>query len=382
MIISVALLLALFSGFFPFVNTYGNVMQYTTAYYGAMSALERGALAIRYTGPGFDGESWRKAQNNGTPNNIGKSSDQRVGNFYTYGNGNDSLLRSIKSSTDSIPATGMGNVEPTFIDNKDPNKETSKNYNTLNYTTTELIPLGIVEDISAEKYYTGETEFKSLNFWGIKGSFRLNPYLFEEFSWGLAGDRGKLCNENCPNSPQGDRRDTNQVVATRTIKGKYQDNEFTILPKDGTNINRQVIEPWDSLIRKENISLETKKEMTFANNFHPFPQQYPNGTSKDLNIISNNEKELVEENWFKGIISNVNVKNVYLSFSLANFLRTKGTNLYPFLEYKFYTTDGSKIADRFYTLKGIGKVGDRHVLLQIQKPTLKQPALGNFTIIF
>ena len=57
MIISVALLLALFSGFFPFVNTYGNVMQYTTAYYGAMSALERGALAIRYTGPGFDGES-------------------------------------------------------------------------------------------------------------------------------------------------------------------------------------------------------------------------------------------------------------------------------------------------------------------------------------
>lgn len=58
----------------------------------------------------------------------------------------------------------MGNVEPTFIDNKDPNKETSKNYNTLNYTTTELIPLGIVEDISAEKYYTGETEFKSLNF--------------------------------------------------------------------------------------------------------------------------------------------------------------------------------------------------------------------------
>lgn len=85
-------------------------------------------------------------------------------------------------------------------------------------------------------------------------------------------------------------------MATRTIKGKYQDNEFTILPKDGTNINRQVIEPWDSLIRKENISLETKKEMTFANNFHPFPQQYPNGTSKDLNIISNNEKELVEEN--------------------------------------------------------------------------------------
>lgn len=60
MIISVALLLALFSGFLPFVSTYGNVMQYTTAYYGAVSAIERGVLAIRYAGPGFDGESgWK-----------------------------------------------------------------------------------------------------------------------------------------------------------------------------------------------------------------------------------------------------------------------------------------------------------------------------------
>ena len=82
MIISIALLLALFSGFFPFVNTYGNVMQYTTAYYGAVSALERGALAVRYAGPGFDGESGWIA---GT-GNVGKMSDQKILNFYTYGN--------------------------------------------------------------------------------------------------------------------------------------------------------------------------------------------------------------------------------------------------------------------------------------------------------
>ena len=57
MIISIALLLALFSGFLPFAKTYGNITQYSTAYYGAISAIERGALAIRYAGPGFDGES-------------------------------------------------------------------------------------------------------------------------------------------------------------------------------------------------------------------------------------------------------------------------------------------------------------------------------------
>ena len=108
------------------------------------------------------------------------------------------------------------------------------------------------------------------------------------------GGNGKLCTENCPASPAGDWRDANQVVATRTIKGKYNDNEFTILPKDGTNINRQVVDARDSLIRKENISLgiEERKTMSFSDKFHPFPDQYQHATSKDLNIISNNEAEL------------------------------------------------------------------------------------------
>lgn len=122
--------------------------------------------------------------------------------------------------------------------------------------------------------------------------------------------------------------------------------------------------------------------MTFAENMHPFPEQYHNASSDDLNIISNNEAELIDKENFKQIFSDEKVKNVYLSFSLANHLWSRGGNLYPFLEYEFHTTDGSKIADRFYTLKGIGKVGNSHITLQIQKPTLKQPALGNFTIIF
>ena len=61
MIVSSALMLALFSSFLPFVRNYGDVSQYTTAYYGALSAVERGVLATNYAGPGFDGESGRKA---------------------------------------------------------------------------------------------------------------------------------------------------------------------------------------------------------------------------------------------------------------------------------------------------------------------------------
>lgn len=101
MIISAALMLALFSGFLPFVRNYGNMMQYTTAYYGALSAIERGVLATRYAGPGFDGESGWKNGVNGTKYHI---SDQRLDRFYTYGDGRDSLFWSVKSSTNTVPA--------------------------------------------------------------------------------------------------------------------------------------------------------------------------------------------------------------------------------------------------------------------------------------
>ena len=61
MFVSASLLMALVSGFLPFVKNYGSTVQYTTAYYGALSAVERGVLAANYAGPGFDGKSGRKA---------------------------------------------------------------------------------------------------------------------------------------------------------------------------------------------------------------------------------------------------------------------------------------------------------------------------------
>lgn len=134
MIVSVALLLALFSGFLPFMRMNTSVMEYTTAYYGAISALERGILAVRYAGPGFDGESGWKSQSDGNPVSIGNQGDKRQDSFYTYGNGNDSLFWKVRSSTDRIPARGQGNVEVAFVSG-------SRDFNMLNYSTTELIPL-------------------------------------------------------------------------------------------------------------------------------------------------------------------------------------------------------------------------------------------------
>lgn len=169
------------------------------------------------------------------------------------------------------------------------------------------------------------------------------------------------------------------MLATWTIKGAYDGQEFTLLPKDGTDIDLKKVQERDTLIRKNKVTqLTPAPQMIFGENFHPFDIN----SSSELNIISNKEEELKNLGHFINILKDTQVSNTFLSFSLANYLWSKGGNLYPFLEYEFHTSDGSRIADRFYTIQGQGKVGSYNVKLQVQKPTLKQPVLGNFTIIF
>lgn len=386
MIISLALLLALFSGFFPFVRTYGNVMQYSTAYYGAISALERWVLAVRHTGPGFDWESGRESTAAAVLA-TGKGSDSRIDNFYTYGNGSDTMVWKVHSSTDRIPSAWNGDVDPAFIarDNLD-----SRNYNMLNYSTTELIPLWTVGVVPSNKYYIPMSGF-NLNVpdFSLVGTFRLNPFLFGKFGTGTFGwGWAKLCTSSCPGARVGEEwRDENQVVASWTIKGNYGDTEYTLLPFNAPNFNRGIIEERDTLIRKENIYQNswTPKEIVFWKNRHPLNHDNNQGRFS-LNIISKNEAQLNALGSFARILTNGNVKNSYLTFSLANYLWTQGgtlgRNLYPFLEYEFHTLGGVRISDRFFTIQGEGKVWKYHIKLQLKKPTLKQPALGSFTIIF
>ena len=376
MIISIALLLALFSGFLPFAKTYGNIAQYSTAYYGAISAIERGALAIRYAGPGFDGESWRKNDWT-TSQNTWKNADKRIENFYTYGDGRDTLLWKVHSSTDRIPSTWNGNVDASFVR---ANNSGSKNFNMLNYAKTELIPLGTVGTIGADDYYMQNPSFRvtpSPQF-SLKGTFRLNPLLFQIFSKGNPAN-GKLCENNCQNTDH-DWRNDNWVAANWTIKGKYEDIEYTLLPRESTSFGEGwgIINDRDTLLRAKLINSAEGLTLTFWGASNPIK----NDNSASLNIISNKEGELKDKGNFTSILIDPKTTNSNLSFSLVNYLWSQGKNLYPFLEYEFHTTDGSKISDRFYTLQGEGKVWSYRVKLQVKKPTLEQPALGNFTIIF
>jgi len=52
--IGVGILVSVYSIFFPLIKNLGEISNYNTAYYGAISSIERGQLALKYRDPGFE----------------------------------------------------------------------------------------------------------------------------------------------------------------------------------------------------------------------------------------------------------------------------------------------------------------------------------------
>lgn len=64
----------------------------------------------------------------------------------------------------------------------------SRNYNMLNYSTTELIPLGTVGLVPSNNYYIPMSGFNlHVPNFSLVGTFRLNPFLFGKFGTGTFG---------------------------------------------------------------------------------------------------------------------------------------------------------------------------------------------------
>lgn len=334
-------------------------MQYNAAYYGAISALERWALAASYAGPGFDGESGRS-----WGNNTWHRSDERFERFYTYGNGNDTLLWNVKSKTDRIPLTWEGNIEADFWTGNNDSKE----YNSLNYNTAEIIPLGALDPsaIATGNYYkTGQADYKLNQVEDIQVSLRFNPLLKNSFS--QEGANKWILDPNIAKTP----------LVNWTIKGEFtkdkvnpQSNreDFSIIPYESRTASK--IRDNDTLIRGKQLE-GGNTTLTFGQNKDIF-----GGDNSTINLISSQDEAPDNYKTFFG-----KTKNMKLTLDLINLVKTQRGNIYPFLEYQVQST-GSTLSDRYFTIIGEGKVGNYHIKLQVKKPVLDQPALWNFTILF
>lgn len=117
-----------------------------------------------------------------------------------------------------------------------------------------------------------------------------------------------------------------------------------------------------------------------------------NNSPNDMNRWNNAELRYISNvdsmNW-----SNVNFESIFrgtsggsLRFSLLNLLKTNMGYIYPFLEYyaEFYDQywDPAKVSDKYYTIDAEWNFKDYQVNTIIQKPTVKESVLSNFTSVF
>ena len=396
-VISVAMLFAILSSFIPFSNAYWNIVQYNSAYYAAMSAVERWCLAIRYAGPWFDWESWWKYENTNVDwhYQTWNSSDFFLPKFVSYWSAwRTTLYWNVKSKIRSIPEVWQWDVDPAFTN------WNLYDYNALNYNSPILIPLWWVGNIDKDHYYTKHWNYEvDSSFWGIEWDFRLTPYLFGKIrsSSSNNSDFAKLCTYNCPWSSDY-TIDYYAPIVDWVVKWKVDADgetgiEVSILPSEAVDVwsTYYVHEDRDSVIRKKEIwqTHENKKWSTirFAANKQPIMNK-DQLWIQELNVLSRKSEALRDTNGgsFLSIIKVM--KDPYISFELINNLwsewswaTTWAHHLYPFLEYRFASL-GWYFSDRYFTIKWEWKVWKYDVRLQVKKPTIKDSSLWNFTIIF
>ncbi|MFZ2150875.1 MAG: hypothetical protein WAZ12_03865 [Candidatus Absconditicoccaceae bacterium] len=365
-----AILSSIYSIFAPFVASFGDIVDYNVAYYGAISAVERGELVLKYKGPGFVGSGGWLDQDV-----FGKSSDTVLSGFSILLNDRNGMLWEINSRTNRIPNIGEGNVDKDL----QLSGGNSNNYNKLDYKLVETILLSI-DNSSIDDYYNSTGVYRE-DYSGssISGQFRLSPKIFSGFGNSIA--ISNLCNndsglpEICDPDEDGLYDD---IIVDWSLKGYHNGNQFLIMPNESVSYygdENVVNTDQDTTIRKSNIN--NSSGIIFGNSKNIFNNSATNPNTQ--NVISTDVADISSKQ-FRDILSSSEYTGLQLKFVLVNFLRSFGDNIYPFLEY-FFQFD-SPIADRFYTIQGNGRKGDYDIKIIIKKPTFKETVAGSFTVIF
>ena len=268
--------------------------------------------------------------------------------------------------------------------------EDSKQYNMLDYKNTENFVTSIDNTTQAEAYYTKEIDPQIESFRGteIVGTIRIPPKIYEKFGNNtnalLCDQENVLCDLN---------NDTifNEKIITRNLEGIRDHDgtpmEFNILPKTAIrhNENPATIDSlYDSNLREDVINhtsntAGTPPSIIFSNNlfndYNPIDYYYPSMISGHSIVASN--PSLIDSLQFGTILRQ---SHAVIGLHSNYVFQARNQQIYPFLEYKFEFD--SAVSDRFYHIKGHGKIGNYNVEIYVQKPTYQKSNAGDFTIIF
>ncbi len=365
--ILLGVLVGVYSVFAPFTQNIGDVIDFNSAYYGALAGIERANLVLKYRSPGFEGSGWYFGATSYWP-----KSDLMTG-LWNLNNGNNWVSWQIKSRTTNIPSSGDGNVEY-LLSSSD-----SNNFNELPYYTPWKVYLYIDNTPSDRSAYSWITTFSYFTWWVFSGYFRLPSKVITNFG-------GSLLCETCDSNWDLVK---DEVAVNRWLDGYYNWTQFSILPNEEIFYSswRQIDTTKDTVLR-ESIVNNSSGALYFGNteshgwyNFSPILQYHNTLTSH--NLIST-DPSVIKNMTFKQILTNTDINPqvtwLEFSFGLVDLLRSANGNIYPFLEYQL--SFPSPVSNNFYTLEWESVVWNYDVKIIMKKWTNPDSTIGNFTIIF
>ena len=372
-----AVIWSIYSNFLVFYSNFSESENYHKAYYASISALERWELVVKQRQPWYEWSGWV----------IGwiwtwsfSWSDTSLSWFsYLWDHKDESsVFRSINSLTKRIPATWKWDVER-MLSTWD-----SKNYNIMDYEHTEILLL-YRDKLNGNPYTIWDIKY--VNVYAIERRFRLPGLLYPKF-WQL--------DTTTTSMGPGGTMPTNDAIVDRQIRWNYQGYPFTIFSTQSINPGppAQVNMGLDTVIRESDINSMTTATATdhgyiatlSANRSPWYNRGYMghwNLVADHPTIISENENKFNSPtsvlNGFTYLFMDPTATWIQLRFSLLNLLWT-WQNTYPFLEYQFHPRD--YIPDKYFTINGQWNYKDYQINTIIQKPTVKESVLWNFTSIF
>lgn len=360
--IMMGILSAIYSVFAPFMQNIGNVVNFNSAYYWALAGIERAHLILKYKQPGFEW-SWGFLQ----WTTFGPQSDILTGNLWLLTSSSNGFAWTITSRTTRIPWPWQGNVDYLLTSGTD-----SKNFNKLPYYTSEKIILSVDATTGTIFYYTWVSPILYFTWWSFSGILRLPPKAQERF-W------ENLCN-TCDTDEDGIADD---IVVNRILDGSYNGTPFSIVPTISI-----LYYSWGVVDTNQDIAIREKviNDTWLLYFWDTTPKAYSplanySNILTEHNVLSLDAASIMPIPFHDLLDWTEPVSWLKLGLWIVNLLRTVNNDIYPFLEYQF--SFPRPVADSFFTLQGIGLVGDYNVKIFIKKSTNEQSSsIGDFTIIF
>lgn len=359
LIVGIGILVSVYSVFFPFIKNLGEISNYNTAYYGAVSSVERAELALKYKLPGFEWSGGYMSGNNRWP-----KSDYKTWSFGFINSGAaGGMYRQIISKTNRIPNVWEGNVEYLLA------SEGSDDFNMLDYQTPEKFILSYDNSASDTAYTT------TTNLSGFDGSFTGLIRLPPKVASGYGGDAALCTSLACDTN--GDHV-ADDIIVDRSLEWNSNGMYFKIVPYISVlYYSGMFVDTYKDIAIRKSVINQTGKLYFGEANFNPIDNANYASNNLTWHVVIANNPSAVTTVPFDDLLSSVTW--LELNLGLINLLSTTN-QIYPFLEYRFGFS--SDVSDRFYTIKWNARVGEYDVQVIVKKPTSQWSTAWSFTVIF